>query len=763
MDLRNTNPSSNSSQDREYEDFNEQSSLWGKLNPSLLSLKHLYYLDLSGNDFQGIEIPKFFGQLKGPQVSQSLLYLICGRDSSSFGNLSNLNYLDLSRNELSSRNLNFLSHVTSIKYLNLGGLDVGSSRVSWLHVINMLPSLSELHLSNCQISENLPLSLKSINFTSLLVLDMSQNDIESSFPSWFFNLTSLRKLDLSSNSFSGPIPREFASLKSLEHLDLSSNRLENELPTFLGMLPNLRYLNLASNSFWGSIPESIGNLSSLKVLSLRFNGMNGSIPESLGQLSQLIDLDLYTNSWKCTLTEAHFLNLTMLESFAVSTNQSMYMSHIFNVPFRESFEWYYPTLHMQHAKLVHPFLEKQSIIWRIPSSMECVARNTVHRCRKQQSVWKIPCSMGAPSSLKMLVMNNNSFGGDIPSCLQNCNLETIDLEGNNFSGGLPLWIGSDESPLRVLQLRSNFLSGHIPQQLCDLSQLHILDLAHNNLSGTIPKCPSNLTSLTNGISNFSRTSRYSYISYTTVTLGGRAYQYDSVSLELVRSFDLSSNNLEGEIPEEISSLIGLGILNLSMNHLSGTISSEIGNLLHLEFLDLSHNHLSGQIPSSLFVLSFLVYLDLSHNNLSGRIPSSLFVLSFLVYLDLSHNNLSGRIPFEFQLQTFDSSTYAGNPLLCGDPLSTLCPGENPSPPCGFPLAGPTNPAWSNEGEDDTAVLCFSVSIILGFIVGFWGVCGTLIVKRSWRDSYFRFFDNIKDKVALSIALKVAHWQRTSQA
>ncbi|PRQ30238.1 putative non-specific serine/threonine protein kinase [Rosa chinensis] len=96
--------------------------------------------------------------------------------------------------------------------------------------------------------------------------------------------------------------------------------------------------------------------------------------------------------------------------------------------------------------------------------------------------------MGAPSSLETLVMTNNCFGGGIASCLQNCSLETIDLAGNSFTGGLPLWIGSDESPLAVLQLRSNFLTGHIPQQLCNLSQLHILDFAHKNFSGTIPKC-----------------------------------------------------------------------------------------------------------------------------------------------------------------------------------------------------------------------------------------------------------------------------------
>ncbi|KAK9209591.1 hypothetical protein WN944_001958 [Citrus x changshan-huyou] len=39
---------------------NPRSMLVGKLNPSLLDLKHLSYLDLSYNDFQGVQIPRLF-------------------------------------------------------------------------------------------------------------------------------------------------------------------------------------------------------------------------------------------------------------------------------------------------------------------------------------------------------------------------------------------------------------------------------------------------------------------------------------------------------------------------------------------------------------------------------------------------------------------------------------------------------------------------------------------------------------------------------
>ncbi|CAB4307214.1 unnamed protein product [Prunus armeniaca] len=54
--------------------------------------------------------------------------------------------------------------------------------------------------------------------------------------------------------------------------------------------------------------------------------------------------------------------------------------------------------------------------------------------------------------------------------------------------------------------------------------------------------------------------------------------------------DLSSNNFEGEIPEQVGNMVNLSMLNLSMNRLTGEIPSSIGKLHWLETLDLSHNH-----------------------------------------------------------------------------------------------------------------------------------------------------------------------------
>ncbi|KAM5552260.1 hypothetical protein ABKV19_026896 [Rosa sericea] len=845
----------------------EESCLGGKLiNPSLLGLKHLSYLDLSSNDFQGIHIPKFIGELTSLRYlnfSSTRYYLnsVAGEIPSSLGNLSNLNYLDLSsRYPLSSKNLNWLSHLSSLKYLNLGGVNLRSTGVSWLHEVNMLPSLLELHLSSCEIGGNqLPLSMPTINFTSLLVLDMSGNSINFSYPKWMFNLTSLTKVDLSWNSVSGPFLDEFVRLKSLEHLDLQSvglkgqfpkfsgnlcslkslslalnqidggieeflsgfsncsfNRMESldlhecrlvgKLPSSLGMLRSLQHLDLSSNSFWGSIPEFIiSNLSSsLKTLDLSYNVFNGSIPQSLGKLSQLVSLDLSYNSWEGNLTEAHFINLTKLESFAVSTAQPVPI--IFNLIDYEwipPFKLHYIEMHnyrvgpgfpvwlQSQTELVSVSLENAGLSGVIPEewlskissqirrldlssnqisgklpfrfnsfpnlesivlshnqfdgtipssicsiqSLQILALNNNQlsgEFPKEWSLWSsistvdvsnnnmsgnIPSSMGIPSSLGILKTDNNHFSGEIPSALQNCSisLERLYLGGNKFTGSIPSWIGSKVSTFTVLQLQSNSLSGHIPHHLCSLPSLQILDLSHNRFSGTIPNCLNKLTSLIYG--SYGGWFYYGDFEVTTVTVKGRASEYLEKNAWLLTIIDFSHNDLEGEIPEEISSLVRLATLNLSMNQLSGNIPSRIGNLHLLETLDLSQNQLSGQIPQSLASLTFLSHLNLSCNKLTGRIPSG------------------------NQLQTLDdSSIYEGNPSLCGFPLSNCTEDGG-------------NMHETHEADDEK--LGLYTSAVLGFIIGFWSVCGTLILKKSWRYAYFQFFDHIKEKVALAIALKVA--------
>ncbi|KAL4322635.1 receptor-like protein EIX2 [Arachis hypogaea] len=196
------------------------------------------------------------------------------------------------------------------------------------------------------------------------------------------------------------------------------------------------------------------------------------------------------------------------------------------------------------------------------------------------------------------------------------------------------------------------------------------------------------------------------------------------TLGLLRSIDLSSNRFNGEIPSDMMRLVGLVSLNISRNKLVGNIPQGVGQLKSLDFL------------------------DLSRNQLSGRIPSQLSQLDRLSVLDLSYNDLSGQILLGTQLQTRDASAYIGNPKLCGAPLNRTC------------LIPTQNQVDGNDDhEEQFFTEGFYIALAIGFIMGFWGVFCSLILKKSWRYAYFKFFNDLYDKLYVFAAIKMAKLKR----
>ncbi|KAI3943655.1 hypothetical protein MKW92_005999, partial [Papaver armeniacum] len=111
----------------------------------------------------------------------------------------------------------------------------------------------------------------------------------------------------------------------------------------------------------------------------------------------------------------------------------------------------------------------------------------------------------------------------------------------------------------------------------------------------------------------------------------------------------------------------------------------------------------------------------------------------LGFLNLSYNNLSGRIPRGLHLDTLngDGSAYVSNSFLCGFPTNNICEGVQS-----------TNTTEEDYQDDAKEKLLLYAIVVVGFIVGFWGLFFVLLLKKEkWWFPYWKLVDIVAGRVA----------------
>ncbi|WVZ51150.1 hypothetical protein U9M48_002318 [Paspalum notatum var. saurae] len=161
---------------------------------SLLSLDQLEYLDLSMNNLEGStgDIPEFLGSFKSLKYLNLSGIPFSGRVPAHLGNLSKLQYLDISGADGTvSVDLSWLTRLQFLEHLNLKTVNL-SKVADWPYVVNMIPSLKFLDLSDCLLA-TANQSIQHHNLTNLEWLDLSGNYFHHQIAScWFWNLTNLK-------------------------------------------------------------------------------------------------------------------------------------------------------------------------------------------------------------------------------------------------------------------------------------------------------------------------------------------------------------------------------------------------------------------------------------------------------------------------------------------------------------------------------------------------------------------------------------------
>ena len=376
------------------------------------------------------------------------------------------------------------------------------------------------------------------------------------------------------------------------------------------------------------------------------SGLSGELPPEMSLLSHLTRLVLDNN-------EITFRSTTTAPPKTDADNNYQYA-----LPVMSS---------LKYLSLAH-----NSLAGTIPddSYFEHMTRLTTLSFSENSLQGFLPSSMAALTELKVLALDGNDLTGGISDIIdasdnEMTNLQELYLAYNSFEDRLSNDSFKKLSHLKVLDLKSNKLSGPLPDSIWSLTNLEVLDVHHNAFDGHIndvvkpghrltymdvsenlldkglPPSMRHLTELTHLDLSYNR---FDQLLPGPTDSGDTSFIFKNMTK--MSTLLLTDNDMFGPqgIPHWVSHMKDLKRLSFRLTSRIGPIPTFLGELTKLELLDLDWNRLEGTIPTELGRLSSLKYLMLNRNMLTGGIPPEVSSsLNRLKVFTVDNNDLTGSL------------------------------------------------------------------------------------------------------------------------
>ena len=258
-------------------------------------LVKIEYIDLDGNRLQYLHPDTFEGlpKLENLYISNNPGLQI-PTDRHFITSLS-LKYLVISHCNVSSVSVETFANVSALEWLHLSYNNLRSFDIN---ILKVLPKLSKLYLHGNKITEIIPGTLET--FSHLEYLHLQHNKIEQLESVVFCGLVKIEYIDLEGNRLQYLHPDTFECLPKLESLFLSNNS-GLQIPTDRHFITShsLKDLDISYCNVTSVSVETFANVSALEGLDLNHNNLRSLDINMLKALPKLSSIFVDSNPLQC--------------------------------------------------------------------------------------------------------------------------------------------------------------------------------------------------------------------------------------------------------------------------------------------------------------------------------------------------------------------------------------------------------------------------------------------------------------------------------